>query len=334
MSRNDLERFRSTFTLFLAAMVAAVSVPQAAIAGATHAQKCEATKNGEAGKYAACMHKARQKFVVKGESDVPAYDDAVLACDDAYSGKWALSELKAGSGVCPSEGDAAGVRNFLDACITSIEDRLHGGALPQDVESCNADLLECSEDLDVCAATIGAPKTGQTSCYSAAGAVVACPGTAQDGETQHGVVRGFTDNGDGTITDLATGLMWEKLSNDGSIHDKDNSYSWTGSSAKITSLNTAVFAGFDDWRIPNVNELESLRHYTAADPAVHAEFNVSCVAACTVLTCSCTRPDGYYSSSTYQTNPDYAYVVNFADGATSGHLKTASTYMRAVRGGS
>ena len=37
----------------------------------------------------------------------------------------------------------------------------------------------------------------------------------------------FVDNGDGTITDTTTGLMWEKKSDDGTIHDKDNKYTWT-----------------------------------------------------------------------------------------------------------
>lgn len=317
----------------LLATLVALAMPGIAIAAATDSQKCEAGKNSEAGKYTACMHKARQKFVTGGESDMAAYDDAVLGCNEKYSAKWSSLETKAGGGVCPSEGDVGEIQGFLDACISSVEDKLHGGSLPQDVESCNADLLACTEDLEACAASIGAPKTGQTTCYSGAGAVVACAGSGQDGETQHGVVRGFTDNGDGTITDEATGLMWEKLSNDGSIHDKDTTYSWTGSSTKINSLNTAVFAGYNDWRIPNINELESLRNYTLTNPAAHPEFNVSCVAACTVLTCSCTRPDDYWSSSTYQTSPDYALVIRFGDGSTSGRLKTASTYVRAVRGG-
>ncbi len=37
----------------------------------------------------------------------------------------------------------------------------------------------------------------------------------------------FVDNGNGTITDRQTGLMWEKKTTDGSIHDLYNSYSWS-----------------------------------------------------------------------------------------------------------
>jgi hypothetical protein len=37
----------------------------------------------------------------------------------------------------------------------------------------------------------------------------------------------FVDNGDGTVTDTRTGLMWEQKTDDGSIHDKDNVYTWS-----------------------------------------------------------------------------------------------------------
>jgi hypothetical protein len=40
------------------------------------------------------------------------------------------------------------------------------------------------------------------------------------------LTRAYVDNGDGTITDSKTGLMWEKLSDDGSIHDWDATYTW------------------------------------------------------------------------------------------------------------
>ena len=48
-----------------------------------------------------------------------------------------------------------------------------------------------------------------------------------------------------TITDVNTGLMWEKLSDDGSIHDKDNAYSWTNAFTNgVCSVETAAdFSG-------------------------------------------------------------------------------------------
>lgn len=95
----------------------------------------------------------------------------------------------------------------------------------------------------------GVLKTGQTDSFQA----------GDDGDLELGTARSYTDNGDGTITDNATGLMWEKLTDDGTIHDKDNSYTWANAFAvKIAALNTANFAEHNDWRLPNVNELQTL----------------------------------------------------------------------------
>ena len=64
------------------------------------------------------------------------------------------------------------------------------------------------------AATVQLPRTGQKLCYDTAGAVIDCAGTGQDGEIQAGVAwpdPRFTDNGDGTVTDNVTGLMWQQM---------------------------------------------------------------------------------------------------------------------------
>ena len=61
----------------------------------------------------------------------------------------------------------------------------------------------------------------------------------------------FVDNGDGTVTDRATGLMWEQK---GSKKEKSHYYA----KKHVKSLNKKKFAGYDDWRIPTVEELYSL----------------------------------------------------------------------------
>jgi len=66
------------------------------------------------------------------------------------------------------------------------------------------------------AGTIDLPKTGQTKCYDESGTEISCTGTGQDGEIQAGVAwpgPRFTDNGDGTMTDNLTGLMWTTNAN-------------------------------------------------------------------------------------------------------------------------
>jgi hypothetical protein len=121
-------------------------------------------------------------------------------------------------------------------------------------------------------------KTGQTTCYDSGGAVIACAGTGQDGQYQMGIdpaiaptccgttnayntpawtgVR-FTDNGDGTVTDNLTALIWLKNA---------NCFGWQAWATALTSANTLASpsCGLSDgssagqWRLPNVNELHSL----------------------------------------------------------------------------
>jgi hypothetical protein len=78
-----------------------------------------------------------------------------------------------------------------------------------------------------------------------------CIGTGQDGEFRYGLPTVFVDNGDGTVSDKRTTLMWEKLSDDDSVHDYNNfSYLWPGAFQKVAQLNALAFAGHTDWRLP------------------------------------------------------------------------------------
>ncbi|MGD8315580.1 MAG: DUF1566 domain-containing protein [Syntrophobacterales bacterium] len=61
----------------------------------------------------------------------------------------------------------------------------------------------------------------------------------------------FVDNGDGTVTDRATGLMWQKKGSPKPLTLKRAAY-------YIGSLNDKQFMGYSDWRMPTVEELASL----------------------------------------------------------------------------
>lgn len=61
----------------------------------------------------------------------------------------------------------------------------------------------------------------------------------------------FVDNGDGTVTDRATGLMWQKDGSPKPLTLKRSTY-------YISSLNDKRFMGYSDWRMPTVEELASL----------------------------------------------------------------------------
>ena len=180
-------------------------------------------------------------------------------------------------------------------------------------------------------------KTGQTTSY----------GAGSDGAVQAGTAaKSFTDNGNGTVTDNRTGLVWAKKSDDGSIHDKDNTYTWGQSvspysmngtmvTTYLATLNTPpCFAGACDWRMPNITELLSLVNYETFSPATFSAFNTGCTAGCTVTSCSCTVSGGYWSSSTYRDFPGGAWYVYFGGGDGYYDFKTSGGYVRAVRGGS
>ena len=101
------------------------------------------------------------------------------------------------------------------------------GRLACDRTTCAFDRGGCSTG----SGGLGFPATGQMRCWEGddfPAEEVPCTGTGQDGEIQAGAPLAYVDNGDGTITDLNTGLMWEKKSDDGTIHDKDDIYTWHG----------------------------------------------------------------------------------------------------------
>ena len=167
-----------------------------------------------------------------------------------------------------------------------------------------------------------------------------------DGNLKRGLTRIFNDLGNGVVKDVRTGLMWEKKSDDGGIHDKDNRYSWGQGLAPLPSvmngtmvttflaaLNTApCFAGFCDWRIPNRRELESIANLER-EPATFPAFDTNCAPGCTVTSCSCTDSNFYWSSSTYWVGSFNAWYVSFYDSGSAYGGKVNELHVRAVRGG-
>jgi len=119
------------------------------------------------------------------------------------------------------------------------------------------------------AGVVNLPRTGQTVCYNSNGLTINCNGTGQDGDRQPGVIwpySRFTDHGDGTITDNLTGLMW--LQN-GNLFGPGSRMEWEDALFNLARMNAGVIdnSGYTDWRIPNINELESLVNIGASDQA-------------------------------------------------------------------
>jgi len=100
--------------------------------------------------------------------------------------------------------------------------------------------------------------TGQTTCYDSSGNVIACAGTGQDGDVLAGSPLStprFTDNGNGTITDNLTGLIWLKNAN------CFGTQTWAQALTDANRLANGACGLTDgsvagDWRLPNVRELD------------------------------------------------------------------------------
>ncbi|MBK1724773.1 hypothetical protein CKO23_21615 [Thiocystis violacea] len=79
-------------------------------------------------------------------------------------------------------------------------------------------------------------------------------------------INDFVDNGDGTVTDHATGLMWMQ-------DDNGEAVNWE---AALAYAKNATIAGYDDWRLPNAKEIQSIADYSGVFPAIDTSvFNLS-----------------------------------------------------------
>lgn len=81
----------------------------------------------------------------------------------------------------------------------------------------------------------------------------------------------YTDHGNGTVTDQATGLMWkhcpEGQGGAGCLTGEATSFEWRQA---LAHAEAAVFAGYSDWRLPNVTELASLVEDRCEEPAINS----------------------------------------------------------------
>ena len=90
------------------------------------------------------------------------------------------------------------------------------------------------------------------------------------GNTAYGI-NDFSDNGQGIITDAATGLQWSK-------NDSGEGMDWEDALAWVQQKNNENYLGHNDWRLPNAKELQSIVDYTSSpdttdSAAIAREFN-------------------------------------------------------------
>jgi len=128
---------------------------------------------------------------------------------------------------------------------------------------------------------------------------------------QCGSFGNYIDNGDGTVTDTDTGLMWQQDTASGY-------YNWQQALSYCEGLTLAEYA---DWRLPNKNELQSIVDYSKYGPAINTTYFPS------------TFSSPYWSSTTHAYDPSHAWDVYFSYGFVSTDYKSLDGYVRAVRGG-
>jgi hypothetical protein len=172
------------------------------------------------------------------------------------------------------------------------------------------DLVECLEPCN----PARVPKTGQNASYA----------QGDDGHLQKGVVwpdPRFTDNGDGTVTDNLTGLIWLKNAN------CFETRIWTQALSDANTLNSGECGLSDgssegDWRLPNVRELQSLIDYGHWGPALPSGHPFTGV-----------QSTSYWSSTTYALNTSFAWLVDMSVGYVGAGNKSSARYVWPVRGG-
>jgi hypothetical protein len=120
----------------------------------------------------------------------------------------------------------------------------------------------------------------------------------------------FVDNGDGTVTDMATGLMWQQAT--------DGQGTWINALSYCEGLE---LGGYTDWRLPTPKELLSIVDFSRHFPAINTTFFPG------------TQLSPYWSATTLAHSTSHGRQVIFSYGHVDSGFKSASYDLRAVRGG-
>ncbi len=143
------------------------------------------------------------------------------------------------------------------------------------------------------------PATGQTRCYDAEGHLISCAGSGQDGEFRSGMrwpKPRFEETQD-TVIDRLTNLCWRS-----SADLTGRLSTWEEALMAVADLN-GKWGETYSWRLPNINELESLVDCSRHSPALPHGHPFGDVR------------EGYWSSTTSMFEPDWAWALYLTEGA-------------------
>lgn len=121
----------------------------------------------------------------------------------------------------------------------------------------------------------------------------------------------FMDNGNGTTTDLLTDLTWQQIPYSDSI-------TWEQA---LTLADTLTFAGYSDWRLPNIKELQSINDESLINPSINQTFFNG------------VNVNHYWSSTSLPNQTTKAWYLDTQFGITTYQFKTIKLYTLCVRGG-
>ncbi len=129
-----------------------------------------------------------------------------------------------------------------------------------------------------------------------------------------GAGAALVDNGDGTVSDTRTGLMWQQKSRPAGVMD------WEAALAYCENLALPLDNAYTDWHLPDIQELRSLVDYSGRY-ATSIDENLF----------PGTEGYDYWTSTTYDGYNDYVWTVHFSDGRITFLNKEVKAYVRAVR---
>lgn len=128
----------------------------------------------------------------------------------------------------------------------------------------------------------------------------------------------FRDNGDGTVTDRSTGLMWQQATPPGT-------YTWQQALdyAEKLLLGGSVGNKYEDWRLPTIKELGSIVDHGRYSPTIDTSLFPGTLASI------------YWASTNYAYDPSRTWYLDFSSGASYAGYRTnfGNYYIRAVRSG-
>ncbi len=162
------------------------------------------------------------------------------------------------------------------------------------------------------------PDTGITKCYDAASEITCpSPGEAFYGQDAQysGAQPSYKDNGDGTVTDLNTGFMWQQ----GDTQNA-NGRTWQDACDYCDGL-TFPSGSYSDWRLPNRHELASIVFYGQSNPTINTTYFPNCLTV------------HYWSSTSPEDMAGAAWDIDFRNGWMESQNKTSELYVRCVRSG-